>query len=62
MSNQTGNRTKSSFAAALELFKEIRELEALGLSQEEIEGYLEFYIDSFKLEETVTFDNPKDIN
>ena len=61
MSKQTGNRTKS-FAAALELFKEIKELKTLGLSQEEIEGYLEFYIDSFKLEEVVTFDNPKDIN
>lgn len=34
-------------ASSIELYLEVLELRALGLSQEEIDGYIEFFIDSW---------------
>lgn len=41
--------TQQSLSVALEILQEQQELRELGLTEEEIEGYLEFYLETFEL-------------
>lgn len=41
------SKNMKKLASSIELYLEVLELRALGLSQEEIDGYIEFFIDSW---------------